>query len=44
MNTIRNKNDFEKGQVDWYGKIPGKQTWEYFKRHLEAALRQLPKI
>ena len=44
MNITRNTNDSEKGQADWYGKIPGKHTWEYFKTHFEAALRQLQEI
>ena len=44
MNIISNTNDFEKGQANWYGKIPGKQTWEYFKTHFQADLRQLQKI
>ena len=43
MNIIRNTNYFDKGQADWYEKIPGKQTWEDFKTHFEAALRQLQK-
>ena len=43
MNIIRNKNYFEKGQADWYGKIPEKQTWGDFKTHFEEALRQLRK-
>ena len=44
MNIIRNKNYSEKGQAKWYGKIPGKQTWEDFKTHFEADLRLLPKF
>ena len=43
MNIIRNKNYSEKGKAKWYGKIPGKQTWEDFRTHFEAALRQLQK-
>ena len=43
MNIIRNTNDFDKIQADWYGKISGKQTWEYFKTHFEAYLRRLQK-
>ena len=44
MNIIRNTNDFEKEQADWYEKIPGKKTWGYFKTHFETALRQLQKV
>ena len=40
MNIIRNTNDLKKGQDNWYGKIPGKQTWEYFKTNFESDLRQ----
>ena len=43
MNIIRNKNYSEKGQAKWYGKIPGKQTWEDLRTHFEASLRQLKK-
>ena len=44
MNIIRNKNDFKKGQADWYGKIPVKHTWGDFKTHFEADIRQQQKI
>ena len=39
MNITRNTNYFEKRQANWYEKIPGKQTWEYFKTHFQADLR-----
>ena len=38
MNIIKNTNYFEKGQANWYGKIPGIQTWEDFNMHFEADL------
>ena len=44
MNIMRNANDFDKGQADWYGKIPVKHTWGYFKMHFKAYLRLLQKI
>ena len=44
MNIARNTKYFEKGQANWYEKIPGKQTWEYFKTRFEADLRQFQKI
>ena len=44
MNIIRNTNDSEKLQAEWYGKIPGKQTWVDFKTHFEADFRLLQKI
>ena len=43
MNIIRNTNDSDKVKSKWYGKIPGKNTWEDFKTHFEAALTQLKK-
>ena len=44
MKIIRNTNDYEKVQADWYVKIPGKQTLADCKTHFEVSLRQLQKL